>query len=72
MFSKKFENVYNKRGSAKIQNLSDSAAYIVVHEITKMKTFEPSDKMAFIKSFCTGEMTVQEIGEVVKSDAIYE
>lgn len=63
---KKFINIFNKHEHKTANQLTDSDAFEVVHEITKNKSLSPAKKWGIIFDFSQSSMTVGEVYELLK------
>jgi hypothetical protein len=68
MPGKKFINIYNQNEHKTANQLRDSNAYEVIHEITKSHSLSPAEKWKIIYTFTQSSMTVGEVRECLRID----
>lgn len=68
MPGKKFINIYNQNEHKTANQLTDSDAFEVIHEITKSNSLSSAEKWKLIYHFSQSSMTVGEIRECLLTD----
>lgn len=68
---KKFKQILEgKHRNKKMSELGKSASYVIIHEVCTDKLLSPDQKVEVIDRFCHDMITVQDIANIFRNEAL--